>query len=55
LGRTQVPKTSTQAETATNNGNGSVTTVNWGATRLSIISFKALIPSFRTDLGGTAQ
>jgi hypothetical protein len=32
LGRTQVPKTSTQAETATNNGNDSVTTVKWGAT-----------------------
>jgi hypothetical protein len=32
LDRTQAPRTSTQAETATNNGNGSVTTVNWGAT-----------------------
>jgi hypothetical protein len=32
LGGIQAPRTSTQAETATNNGNGSVTTVKCGAT-----------------------
>jgi hypothetical protein len=39
LDRTQAPRTSTQAETATNNGNGSVTTVNWGATKSSARCF----------------
>jgi hypothetical protein len=32
LGCIQAPRTSTQAETATNNGNGSMTTVKCGAT-----------------------
>jgi hypothetical protein len=32
LGCTQTPRTSTQAETTTGNDNGSMTTVNWGAT-----------------------
>jgi hypothetical protein len=35
LGCTQTPRTSTQAETTTGNGNGSMTTVNWGATMSS--------------------
>jgi hypothetical protein len=38
LGRTQAPRASTQAETATHNGNGSVTTVNWGATGVFVFS-----------------
>jgi hypothetical protein len=33
LGCIQAPRTSTQAETATNDGNGSVTTIKCGATR----------------------
>jgi hypothetical protein len=33
LGCIQAPRTSTQAETATNNGNGSMTTVKCGATQ----------------------
>jgi len=32
LGCIQAPRTSTQAETATNDGNGSVTTIKCGAT-----------------------
>jgi hypothetical protein len=43
LGCTQTPRTSTQAETTTGNGNGSMTTVNWGATnRLFSIKFSQI-------------
>jgi hypothetical protein len=41
LGCTQTPRTSTQAETTTGNGNGSMTTVNWGATDRPHLSKKS--------------